>query len=87
MQDTLLTFPCQFPIKIMGQNHPDFISAVLNTVNKHTDTPLSESAIHTRLSAQGNYLAITITLMAQSRESLDNIYRELSSHPLVKMVL
>ena len=83
-EDTLFEFPCRFPIKVMGAQHEAFEITVLQIIRRHAPD-LGEGAVVTRPSKGGNYLAITITIQAQSREQLDNIYRELSAHELVKM--
>jgi len=90
MSDTpnepLLSFPCPFPIKAMGKNSNEFEIAVLSIIRKHSPD-IEESAIKTRESKGGKYLAITITVNAQSQSQLDQIYTELSSHELVTMAL
>jgi uncharacterized protein len=81
-----LKFPCQFPIKVMGKARDDFEIAVLDIVHKHFPN-LTENSLSTRLSKNGNYMAITITVNAISQDQLDAAYRELSSHDLVVMAL
>lgn len=83
---TLLEFPCEFPIKIMGARVDHFAQAVLEVVLRHAPD-FDAAAMQMRPSAKGNYLAITCTLNATSQLQLDNLYRELSSHPMVKVVL
>jgi uncharacterized protein len=83
---TLLEFPCEFPIKIMGAHVDGFPQMVLDVVLTHAPD-FDANAMQTRPSAQGNYLAITCTLTATSQAQLDALYRELSSHPMVKVVL
>jgi uncharacterized protein len=85
-QTTLLRFPCSFPIKVMGYAEDDFDSLVVSIVRKHVND-LYEAAVSSRLSQGGRYLAITITIDAQSQEQLDAIYHELSSHERVLMAL
>ena len=83
---TLLEFPCEFPIKIMGARVDDFAQVVLEVVLTHA--PDSDAAtMQMRPSAKGNYLAITCTVNATSQAQLDALYREMSSHPMVKVVL
>jgi len=84
--ESLLNFPCSFPIKAMGINSEEFEIAVLSIIKKHSPE-LEESAIKTRSSKGGKYLAITVTIDAQSQAQLDHIYTELSSHELVTMAL
>ncbi len=82
----LLEFPCQFPLKIMGAQHPEFATTVLSVVREHApDT--GEQHMSTRDSRGGNYLSCTISVWVESQEQLDNIYRALTAHPVVKVVL
>ena len=84
--EKLIDFPCAFPIKVMGAQHPDFLPEILKTVQQHApDT--TGAHIASRPSSGGNYLAATVTVQAQNQEHLDNIYRSLTAHPLVKVVL
>lgn len=85
-EDSLIEYPCQFPIKVMGHHCDEFEIAVLEIVKRHTPE-LAEDAITTRPSKGNKYLAITVTIEATSREQLDNIYLELNSHDLVVMTL
>ncbi len=85
-EPSLLEFPCDFPIKIMGKREDGFAQAVLETVLRHAPD-FDAAAIGMRSSAKGNYLSLTCTIRAVSREQLDALYRELSAHPLVKVVL
>lgn len=85
-QETLLEFPCQFPIKVFGDNHESFEITVLEIVRRHCQD-LGEGAVSARESKGGKYLAMTVVVEAHSKEQLDNIYRELSAHDLVKMAL
>jgi len=83
---TLLEFPCDFPLKIMGSKHPEMASTVTTVVISHAPDFDTET-IEVRESSKGNYLSLTCTIRATSQLQLDNLYRELSSHPLVKVVL
>lgn len=85
-QSDLLQFPCQFPIKIMGANHPEFEKVALSIILKHVPT-LAEDAIQTRVSKNERFLALTVTITATSKVQLDAIYQELTEHPLVEIVL
>lgn len=83
--DTLLAFPCNFPIKAMGRP-PGFAELVLAIVSRHApDTDVSRLSV--RESRHGRYLAVTVTVNATSRAQLDDIYRELSAHERVLMAL
>jgi hypothetical protein len=83
---TLLEFPCAFPIKIMGARVDDFAQTVLEVVLRHAPD-FDAAAMQMRPSSKGNYLSITCTVNATSQAQLDALYVELSSHPLVKVVL
>lgn len=83
---TLLEFPCEFPIKIMGARVDDFAQTVLDVVLRHTPD-FDAATMQMRPSSKGNYLSITCTVNATSQAQLDALYVELSSHPLVKVVL
>jgi hypothetical protein len=85
-EESLLQFPCDFPIKIMGQRQDGFAQAVLEVVLRHAPD-FDAAGMEMRPSAKGNYMSLTCTLRAVSREQLDALYRELSAHPLVKVVL
>lgn len=85
-EQTLLEFPCDFPIKAMGAARDDFVQAVVTVVKAHAPD-FDASTVEMRASGEGNYLAVTCTVRATSREQLDNLYRDLSSHPYVKIVL
>ncbi len=84
--DELFDFPCDFPIKIMGRCDCDLEILVVEIVNKHV-SDLSENAVKTRPSGKGNFMSVTITVKATSREQLDNIYRELTAREEVLMAL
>lgn len=85
-EETLLTFPCDFPIKMMGRETVEFHAAVRALVEKHTG-PLADEAIQSTLSRNGRFVSITVTVSAQSQEQLDDIYRDVSSHDDVLMAL
>ncbi|MGC3962743.1 MAG: DUF493 domain-containing protein [Rhodocyclaceae bacterium] len=84
--ETLLEFPCDFPLKIMGVRHDEFAQTVLEVVLRHAPD-FDGNTMEMRPSAKGNYLSLTCTVRAVSKPQLDNLYRELSSHPMVKVVL
>lgn len=85
-EETLLTFPCQFPIKILGRFDTAFETEAIAIIRKHAPD-LSDDAIKLTLSKQNKYSALTVTITAQSKAQLDAIYAELSKHELVVMVL
>lgn len=83
---SLLNFPCEFVIKIFGHASDEFELQVLIIIRNHIKD-LAENAIRSRLSKDGKYLALSITMPVDSREQLDAVYQELSTHPMVLMVL
>jgi uncharacterized protein len=82
----LIEFPTRFPIKVMGAKVDGFVHAVTQ-VAREFDPSFDASSIELRNSKAGNYLGITITVYVTSREQLDELYRTLSTHPMVKVVL
>ena len=85
-KDSLIEYPSQFPIKVMGAKVDGFVHAV-TSIAKRFDPGFDASTVELRDSKAGNYLGITITITATSREQLDELYRTLSTHPMVKVVL
>lgn len=81
----LLTFPTDFPLKIMGARTEDFAQQVVAVVLEHAPD-FDAATVEMRTSSNGTYLSLTCTIRATSREQLDNLYRALTSHPLVKVV-
>lgn len=86
MTKNAIEFPCQFPIKIMGLADQEFEGIVIGILNQHVPD-LGEGAIMTKYSAGGKYLSLTATIRARSQEQLDDLYRALSGHPKILMVL
>jgi putative lipoic acid-binding regulatory protein len=85
-QDSLIEYPCEFPIKIMGNAQDGFAQTVLEIVLRHAPD-FDGAAMGMRASRTGKYLSVTCVIRATSREQLDGLYRELSSHPMITMVL
>lgn len=85
-QDTLLEFPCEFPIKVMGETREGFAEAIVEVVRQHAPD-FSASRVEMRPSSTGKYLSLTCTINATSKAQLDDLYRALTSHPMVKVVL
>lgn len=85
-KDSLIEYPSRFPIKVMGANVNGFVHAVTE-IARRFDPDFDASTIELRDSRAGNYLGVTITVTATSREQLDDLYRALTSHPMVKVVL
>ena len=84
--ETLLAFPCDFPIKMMGRDEPGFREAAVALVEQHAGT-VSDDAIRTAMSRKGNFLSITITINAKSQKQLDGIYRDLTEHDEILVAL
>nr|WP_035603610.1 DUF493 family protein [Hylemonella gracilis] len=84
--DSLIEYPSAFPIKVMGTRVDGFVHAVTQLAREF-DPSFDASTVELRESKGGNYLGVTITVTATSREQLDNLYRALTSHPMVKVVL
>ncbi len=85
-KDTLLEFPCDFPLKIMGKAGDEFAQAVLTIVTRHAPD-FDGARMEMRASSGGNYLSLTCSVVATSKPQLDALYMDLTSHPLVKVVL
>lgn len=83
---SLIDYPCDFPIKVMGKQDPTLAQALTEVVQLH-DPAFDPATVEIRMSAKGNYVGLTFTVRATSREQLDAIYRALHSHPLVSLVL
>ncbi len=85
-EEKLLDFPCNFPIKMMGREQPEFRDAAVALIERHTGKIRSD-AIRTALSRNGNFLSITITIKAQNQQQLDDIYSDLSEHEEILVAL
>lgn len=85
-EESLIEYPSAFPIKVMGSNVDGFVQAIAEVALSH-DPTFDATTIEIRASSGGNYTGLTLTVTATSREQLDNLYRALTSHPLVKYVL
>ncbi|MBU3712608.1 MAG: DUF493 family protein [Limnohabitans sp.] len=85
-RDSLIDYPCAFPIKVMGLKVEGFVHA-MTEVAERFDPSFDASTIELRPSKGGNYLGVTLTVQATSRAQLDDLYRALTSHPMVKVVL
>lgn len=84
--ETLLEFPCEFPVKAMGLACDEFEIAVIEIINRHVDD-LPEGALSMRPSKNGKYTAITITITAQSKQQIDAIYLDLTACEHVSIAL
>ena len=85
-QESLIEYPSRFPIKVMGERVDGLVHAI-TTIAKEFDPTFDASTVELRESSSGKYLGVTITITATSREQLDELYRTLSTHPMVKVVL
>ncbi len=83
---TQLSFPCAFPLKVIGRREDGFAQQVVAIVLAHAPDFRPET-VEMRVSGGGNYLALTCTIQARSRLQLDDLYRALTAHPSVKVVL
>jgi putative lipoic acid-binding regulatory protein len=83
---SLIEYPSRFPIKVMGTNVDGFVHAVTE-VARRFDRTFDAATVEMRPSSGGKYLGVTVTVTATSREQLDELYRTLSTHPMVKVVL
>jgi uncharacterized protein len=85
-EPSLIEYPSAFPIKVLGTHVDGFVDAVV-AVARRFDPGFDAATVETRESRAGKYLGVTITVTATSREQLDELYRTLSTHPMVKIVL
>lgn len=84
--ETLIEFPCDFPIKVMGETHDDFADEIINTIQQQLPS-FDARHIEMRGSSGGRYISLTCTVHVTSKTQLDDIYRALTSHPMVKVTL
>jgi len=85
-EQSLIEYPSDFPIKVMGVQHPE-LAQILTEVVLQFDPQFDPATVEMRASSKGNYIGLTFTVRATSREQLDNLYRALHGHALVKVVL
>jgi uncharacterized protein len=85
-EQSLIAFPCHFPIKVMGENVEGFVAA-LTHVARAFDPGFDAATVELRPSKAGKYLGVTLAVHVSNREQLDELYRTLTSHPMVKVVL
>ena len=84
--DSPLQFPCRFPIKAMGRPENEFRDTIIEIISRHTES-LSEEHISEQSSSADNFLSVTVTINATSREQLDRIYEDLTECQKVLMAL
>lgn len=85
-EESLIQYPCHFPIKVMGKSIDGYEGAIV-AVCQQFDPDFDATTVERRPSKAGNYLGLTVTVRVTSREQLDELYRTLSTHPLVSVVL
>lgn len=85
-EDTLITFPCAFPIKVMGETRDDFSATIIAAI-QNLVPDFDAGKVEMRASSGGKYISLTCTVWVTSKPQLDDIYRLLTAHPLVKVVL
>ncbi|ASM76799.1 hypothetical protein VITFI_CDS1021 [Vitreoscilla filiformis] len=85
-EQSLIEYPSDFPIKVMGLHVEGFVEAMVR-VAQQFDPAFTPARLETRPSSGGKYLGVTLTITATSREQLDELYRTLTTHPMVKIVL
>jgi putative lipoic acid-binding regulatory protein len=85
-EETLIEFPCDFPIKVMGENHTDFVKTITGVVREHV-SDFDPATIELRASSGAKYISITCIVHVTSKPQLDDIYRALTAHPMVKVAL
>ena len=85
-EQSLIEYPSAFPIKVMGSMVDGFVEAIVN-VARRFDPSFDAATVEIRPSSGGKYVGVTVTVTATSREQLDELYRTLSTHPMVKLVL
>jgi len=84
--ESVIEFPCEFPIKMMGRDTPEFHATARVLIENHVG-PVADEAIQVNLSRKGNFVSITVTITATSQQQLDDIYRDVSGHDDVLMAL
>ena len=84
--ESLIEYPCDFPIKVMGRTQAGFAQAVLGIVQAHAPD-FDAATVEMKTSKGGKYLSVTCTVRATSRQQLDGLYQTLCDHPMVVMVL
>ncbi len=85
-EESALEFPCEFPIKMMGRDTPEFRSTARSLVEKHVGE-LDDERVQATLSRNGRFVSVTVTVTATSQQQLDDIYRDVTAHDDVLMAL
>lgn len=85
-EESAIEFPCEFPIKMMGRDTPEFRATAKSLVENHVG-PLADAAVTAALSKKGNFVSVTVTITATSQQQLDAIYMDVTAHEDVLMAL
>lgn len=85
-EESVIDFPCEFPVKMMGHNSPEFRTTARALIEKHAGE-INDSAVQESLSRNERFVSVTITITATSQQQLDDIYQDVSSHDDVLMAL
>ena len=85
-EESVIEFPCDFPIKMMGRDTPEFQKTARALIEKHVG-PVPDESVKVSLSGKGNFVSVTVTVTATSQQQLDDIYYELTAHDDVLMAL
>jgi len=85
-EESVIEFPCDFPVKMMGRDTPEFRATARRLIENHAG-PVADEAIQVNLSGKGNFVSVTVTVTATSQQQLDDIYRDVSGHDDVLMAL
>ena len=85
-EQSLIAYPTHFPIKVMGDNVEGFAEAIIELV-RNFDPSFDAATLERRPSKAGNYMGLTVAVFVTSRDQLDEVYRTLTTHPMVKVVL
>ncbi|MGO8754641.1 MAG: YbeD family protein [Gallionellaceae bacterium] len=86
LEDSLIEYPCDFPIKVFGQSQQGFAQAVMEVVVRH-DPDFQAGTMQMKSSSRARYISLTCIVRATSRGHLDALYQDLCDHPMVVMVL
>ena len=85
-EESVIEFPCQFPIKMMGRDSDEFRTTARSLIEAHVG-PIADEFVQTNISGKGNFVSLTVTITATSQQQLDDIYRDVSGHDDVLMAL
>lgn len=85
-EQSLIEYPCRFPIKVIGANVDGYVTTMTH-IARSFDPSFDATTVELRPSKAGNFMSLTLTVLVTSREQLDELYRTLTTHPMVKWVL